>query len=180
MPVTVTLTAAEAELVKRKSKPFNERPTIYHIGSSEDITIGDDFEAFLILASAGARTSMSLMINILLKFTSGPATRNAAYAEMLNDCVLDALARQAQSKQILSGYDASFQGLDPGKFKTVPEVSTMNNDLLALIPLQAFQDFANYQYAVAFQYKQRGAGTTDKASIERMARSYMAALVAYT
>ncbi len=179
MTVTVTLTTAEADLVRRKSKPFNERPAIYHIGSGTEVTISDDFEAFLILANAGARSSMALMINILLKFTSGPTTRNAAYAEMLNDAVLDALARQAQSKQILSGYDASFQALDPGKFKIVPEVSTMNDDLLALIPLQSFQDFANYQYAVAFQYKQRGAGATDDALVQRMARSYMAALVSY-
>lgn len=173
MTVTVQLTAAEADLVRRKSKPFNQRPQI------NGVAISDNFEAFLILSSTAARASMAMMINILLQFTAGPATRNAAYTEMLNDCVLDALARQTQAKQILSGYDASFQGLNPGKFQTVPEVQSMNNDLLALIPLQSFQDFANYQYAIAFQYKQNGAGPTDDASIKAMARSYMACLVAY-
>lgn len=179
MSLTVALTSSEYELVNRKSKPQGQRPKIYHIGVG-DVAISDDFEAFLILASAGARSSMALMLNVLLQVTAGPPTRNAAYSEMLNDCVVDAVTRQTQAKQLLGSFDAAFKGLDPGKFQTIPEVSAMNNDLLALLPLESFQDFANYQYAMAFQYKQRGAGVTDDAEVKKMARSYYAALVSYT
>lgn len=178
MALTVTLTEAQKELVARKTKPISERPVIFRPGVG-DVVIDDDFEAFLICASTGARTSMSLTLNVLLQFTVSPTTRQAVYREMLTDSVADAKTRQMQAKQILGAFDAGFQGLDPGPFRVVPSVQNMLDDLRTpLAGLNSYQDFANYQFALSFIYLQNSTTTSD-ADMQQMIRSYYTALVAY-
>lgn len=178
MSVTVTLTAEQAELVTRKSKPYSQRPQIFRPGLGL-VTIDDNFEAFLILASTGARSNMALMLNVLLQYTLSPSTRQAAYREMVTDQLVDAKYRQAQATQILGSFESSFQGLDPGPFLTVPSVQQMHDDLKAVLgSLNSFQDAANYQFALSFVYT-RQLPETSSTEYDQMIRSYYTALVAY-
>jgi hypothetical protein len=125
--VTVPLTTGEKRRVK--AGRLAEKPTYFNAQSGQNVSISEDFEAFLILQSKPTKQEAVSWASQALANQDVDLLRDLLLADALAADQNDASAALEEVNAELARFDEFRGRFAPGKFASVGEIQTLLSDL---------------------------------------------------
>ena len=119
------------ELAKIANNRRSPRPEFFDANTGGNISIGEDFESFLILQSAEAITKTLTWLGTAGLLSSSRLDRNAIAFEALVSDIDDRETRQAEVSEVTTDFNEWKALFRAGKFSDVPEVGLIITDMQA-------------------------------------------------